>query len=199
MTDWMTAQLAKAGIKALDQGNSTFTAGVKGIRIVVCVLCIPRFVLRDNRPSWADLGLWSQPITKALPLELRQQFTDCHQFQMVKHQLKLSILQRFVMKWLVWEPPVEVWIASDPHRWKTHTVRWSEWGNKWRWLRPFRVGNKDPLHWIPNDLVAALNESLCLNALSGLKLHANLQIDLWPKDNGWAVLREGSQRFSPGF
>lgn len=100
MTDWMTAQLAKAGIKALDQGNSTFTAGVKGIRIVVCVLCIPRFVLRDNRPSWADLGLWSQPITKALPLELRQQFTDCHQFQMVKHQLKLSILQRFVMKWL---------------------------------------------------------------------------------------------------
>lgn len=93
---------------------------------------------------------------------------------------------------------LKVQIAPDPDRWKTHTVRWSEEGNKWRWPRPFHVGNEEVLHCIPTASASALNETLDLNALSGMELHANLRADLWPADNCGAVLRERSQRFSPG-
>lgn len=77
-------------------------------------------------------------------------------------------------------------------------VRWSEEGNKWRWLRPFRVGNEKILHHILTASAAALNETLGLNALSSMELHANLRAALWPANNCGSVLRERSQRFSSG-
>lgn len=66
------------------------------------------------------------------------------------------------------------------------------------WLEPLRVGNEEILHHIWTALAVALNRTRRLNAFPGMEFHANLQVALWHADNCEAVLRERSQRFSPG-
>lgn len=199
--DGWPSENGKRGIRPLIQGNSTLWAEVKGVRIVTHACLNP-----------------------ALSIETIGLATLIHSsvVMITTHYLCTAIALKIVIYWLplisdVVRAPWVVHLSSDlswydwceglhlkaqtapdPHRWEMHTVRWSEGGNKWRWLRPFRVGNEEILQRIPAASATGLNETLVLNALSGMELHANLQVALWPADNCGAVLRERFRRFSPG-
>lgn len=145
-------------------------------------------------------GYGSQPITNAWLSHLRQQVTDCHQFQMARHHLELSILQVFVTMWFVWGisswEPRGFLIHRDG---KMHSIRWNEEGNKWRWLMLFRVWNEEILQQPPTALAVTWNEMLGLNALFWLAPSCKSPSCLLTWRQLWGqYLRESSQRFSAG-
>ena len=126
------SQTGKRGIRPWDQGNSTLRAWVKGVRIVTHACSNPSFVLRDNRLSSSDpqrSGYDHNPIANAL-LHLRRQFTDCHQFQMLKRHLELSILRSFATMWLVWESPGETRRLLLIHTDKKNAYSEMKWGGE---------------------------------------------------------------------
>lgn len=95
---------------------------MEGVRIVThafFLLALSSETKRLSLPDPQALRLWSQPITNALPLHLRWQFTDCHQLQMLRQCLASERTTPSYQS------------AAHLNTLKMHTERWSKEGNEW--------------------------------------------------------------------